>query len=87
MRSIKIEVTFRQKETFAAYNAATDYLKNHGYSYGSMQRGSPTAIKKGDYLIEKWRYLTPEERENIDGIISGEFRNGPVSVFIYGGNT
>jgi len=54
-------------ETFSAHYAAQEWLRENGYSYGSTCRNMPIAIKKGDYSIAKWKNLTNEERQDIDG--------------------
>jgi len=80
--------TFKSKETFGAYNDACAWLKENGYSYGSMCSSSPTAIMKGDWDISKWWNLSNEERANIHGTITSKskgsgYRDGPVIVEIY----
>lgn len=74
---------FTSEHTFGAYYAAEKWLKAHGYSYGSMQAGSPTAIMKNagglEWDIPKWRYVP--NKGQLDGTIeSNDFRNGPVIV-------
>lgn len=53
-----------------AYEAAEDYARSLGYSVGSMQSGSPTALFRGYCYVSKWRNLTSEEQENCDGTIT-----------------
>jgi hypothetical protein len=74
---------FENERTFEAYNDACKWLKENGYSYGSMCSPAPTAIVKGNYYIAKWRNLTTKERNEVDGTITGDFRNGPVTVEVY----
>lgn len=73
-------ITFNNSGTFAAYHAACAWLKENGFSYGSMSGFLPTAIKRGDWAIAKWKNLTAQERRDIDGTIEGDFREGPVVV-------
>jgi hypothetical protein len=70
---------------FAAYHAAEKWLKENGYSYGSMCSPEPTAIMKGDIHIAKWRNLSAKERAEVHGKITTEsdFRNGPIIVTIF----
>ncbi len=68
---------------FEAYNKAIRWLEERGFSYGSMQRDEPIGILHGDYAIAKWRNLNDQERLDLDGVIKGDKRNGPVSVTIY----
>ena len=75
------EITFDQTGDFAAVDAACNWLTEHGYSVGSMCGHMPMGILKGDWIIAKWRNLTPKERNQLDGkLISNDFRNGPIVV-------
>ena len=74
-----MEKVFSDEGTFAAYNAATKWCADNGYSVGAMQAGSPTGVIKGDHLVSKWRYLS---RADVDGTIEGNFREGPVTLKI-----
>lgn len=74
---------FIGKETFEALHKAQKWCNDNGYSFGPTCVCSPQAIKKGNWNIAKWRNLTPSERKNIDGTITGDGRNGPIKVDIY----
>lgn len=78
--------TFTQTGAFQALMAAQDWLDQRGYSYGSQQRGAPTAIKKGDHIIGKWRNLDASDRAVMDGTMEGDFRNGPVTIKLKDGH-
>jgi hypothetical protein len=65
---------------FRANDAAERWLSDHGFSVGSMQRGSPRGIKHGDWSIAKWRNLPEEDRDALDGVMTGDMRNGPVTI-------
>lgn len=73
-------ITFPDQGTFAAVGAACKWLSENGYSYGSMQRGAPIGIMKGDYAISKWRNLSAADVADLDGYMQGDFRNGPVII-------
>ena len=73
-------ITFINSGDFAAARAAEDWLRENGYSWGAMQRNDPRAIYNGDYVIGKWRNLSPYERANADGTMTGDMRKGPVTV-------
>lgn len=76
-----IEMTFNQTGDFVAVDLARVWLKDHGYSYGSMCMDMPIGILKGDWRIAKWRNLTGKERDQLDGqMVSSDFRNGPVVI-------
>ena len=40
----------------------------------------PVAVLKGDWLIAKWKNLTKKEIAQLDGMVDGNFRDGPVTV-------
>jgi hypothetical protein len=70
---------------FSAYHAACAWLKKRGFSYGSLQRGAPTAIYKDDSSVAEWRNLSKKDRDAMDGVMltpTGEYRNGPVVVLL-----
>lgn len=37
---------------------------------------------RGDVLIAKWHNLSAKERAECDGVMTGDFRNGPVTINI-----
>ena len=67
---------------FAAVDAAEKWIRENGYSVGSMQRGAPRGILKGDFDIAKWRNLNTKERAELDGLMEGG-RGGPVTIRIW----
>jgi hypothetical protein len=77
---MQFEKKFEQKGTWAAYDVARQWLKESGYSYGSSSVDGPVGILKGDFCISKWRNMTPKERSQLDGTLSGELREGPVVI-------
>jgi len=81
-------LTFNQPpssdDDFIAMRAAERWLSENGYSVGSSQRGSPRGIKRGQWLIAKWRGLSIADRSDLDGVMTGG-RGGPVTIEIYGG--
>ncbi|WP_199287344.1 hypothetical protein [Acinetobacter portensis] len=73
------EIEFAQVGDFSAVSAAENWLREHGFSYGSMCMDMPIGILKGDWCIAKWRNLTAKERNQLDGkLLSSDFRSGPV---------
>lgn len=70
---------------FSATRQAEAWLTAAGYSYGRMQGHDPRGILKGrEWDIQKWRNLGPKERSALDGMMTGDPRNGPVFVTIKG---
>ncbi len=82
-REILIEKIFDNKGTFEALHAAQSWCKENGFSFGPTCVCAPQAVLKGDWDIAKWRNLTPSERNDIDGTISGDGREGPMTVTIF----
>lgn len=76
--------TFTQKGDFAAMTAAEDFLRVAGFSIGSSERGSPRGIVFGDCAISKWRRLSSQDRDDMHGQMTGDGRNGPLTVTIFG---
>jgi hypothetical protein len=76
--------TFDQPGDFAAQAAAKQWLHERGYSVGIMEADAPRGIMRGDVLIAKWCNLSPRERATLDGQMTGDMRNGPVTVEIFG---
>lgn len=69
--------------TFGALADATEWLKQHGYSVGSMERDYPIGIKKGSYSIAKWTNLSDSDRFLLDGVLwSEDFREGDVTLLL-----
>ena len=77
------EKTFDQQGDFAALYAASNWLRANGYSCGSWQRGSPCGIMRGlEWSISKWRGMNARERDALHGQMSGDGRNGPITIRI-----
>lgn len=75
--------TFKADGDFKAFYAAENWLRENGYSTGSMERDEPIGIAKGDCYISKWRNLG-EDKDLLDGVIArGDKRNGDVTVIIF----
>ncbi len=73
------KLTFKEKGDFKAWYACQNWLDSHGYSYGSTSaRAAGVGVLKGDYCIAKMHNLTRQEISELDGIVDGDFRNGPV---------
>lgn len=72
---------FQGTGSFQAIWAAEKWLKERGYSHGSMDSDNPMGVKFGDCLIRKWTNMRVSERRQMDGTIeSKDFRSGPVVV-------
>ncbi|MDY7565825.1 hypothetical protein QN400_10690 [Pseudomonas sp. RTC3] len=72
--------TFEAPGTFDAWKAARKWLEENGYSCSDTSAMHPVAVLKGDWLIAKWKNLTKKEIAQLDGMVDGNFRDGPVTV-------
>lgn len=68
---------------FAAVNSAERFLSDAGFSIGSEQRGSPRGILFGEFDIQKWHNLDEGHREALHGTMTGNMREGPVTITIF----
>lgn len=72
--------TFDQTGDWQAITAAEQWCKEQGISWGRMCGSSPIGLKRGEWDIMKWRNLSQEDINGLDGTITGDMRNGPVTV-------
>lgn len=83
-KPVKFTKTFEARdESFVAFEEARSWLQARGFSVGRMQREDPIGIMMGDHDIQKWRHLSKEDREELDGILTGDKRHGPITVELY----
>lgn len=78
-------IEFDAEGDFAALIDAKAFLAARCFSYGSPQAGAPMGVLFGDVLISKWRNLSPEDREDLHGMIvaeAGSMRHGPVKIML-----
>lgn len=66
-----------------AHRKAAAWCEENGYSVGEMCGPQPIGIMRGEWQIAKWRNLTKREQDQLDGTITGNFRDGPVKVTIF----
>ena len=80
-----MKIIFKAGQDFEAFYNAEKWLKENGYSWGSMQRSDPIGITKENWIGgAKWRHLTPKGKAALDGIIEGESkRNGDITITIF----
>ena len=71
---------FQRAGDFESWYECQRWLKERGYSVGSTCFGSPVGVLRGDYIIAKWRNLNEKERAELDGTVTGDFRNGPLTL-------
>lgn len=75
--------TFTGAGEFEAMYAAERWLKERGFSVGRQQAHAPRGILFGDFEVAKWRNLSTEERVALHGTMTGDGRNGPITVLIF----
>jgi hypothetical protein len=80
--SYPIVKVFDEPGDFRANEAAERWLDENGYSVGRMQGSAPRGILRGDFDIQKWRNLSDAERDALHGTMTGDFRDGPITVRI-----
>jgi hypothetical protein len=82
------EKRFEDTGTWAALNAAIAWAKDKGYNAGSLSHPYPLALVKGLYgdspLPNKWKDFKKGDMKFVDGMIDGNFRDGPITVKILG---
>jgi hypothetical protein len=71
-------------DTFSGVRAAEDYIRQLGYSLGSMERHRPIGLLKGEgHYISKWTRMTDAEHNQLDGWLEGpDYREGDVTVVL-----
>jgi hypothetical protein len=76
-------ITFDRPGTFEALNALETLLRTAGFSVGSGCFDAPACVLFGRYTIAKWKNLTLAERATAHATITGDRRNGPVTLTIF----
>lgn len=75
---------FDKPGTFNSLYAAESWLRQNGYSYGSLAGDSPVALFKGKCYVSKWYNLSESEKKNVNGLMTSKnFREGPVKIEIF----
>jgi hypothetical protein len=72
--------------TFTAFRAAEDFLKELGYTVGSMCLDSPIGFADADNFgyVAKWYNIDPTDRSHLDGVIlSEDFREGGCRILFF----
>lgn len=86
-RSVIDKAFFNVEGTFESMYAAHSWFREKGYDDGSTCVGMPCAIMKGSYmdydLPLKWKNMTKEERDSVHGVMVGNMREGPVTVYLF----
>ncbi|OJW42407.1 MAG: hypothetical protein BGO50_01360 [Rhodanobacter sp. 67-28] len=73
-------VTFTETGTFEASRKAEAWCAARGLSLGPSDRFGQRGILLGNYCIAKWHNLTKQEIAQLDGVLTGDGRHGPVHI-------
>lgn len=79
-----LTIIFRESGEFEACRAAERWCDDRGIAVGEMQAAAPRGLLLGYYRIAKWRNLNDAERKALDGRMTGDMRNGPVTIALNG---
>lgn len=75
-----MKIVFPDSAPFAALKAAEFWCHNNGIAFGSLQGDAPRGLHRGQAVIAKWHTLTAAEIAALDGRMTGDMRNGPVTI-------
>jgi hypothetical protein len=81
------KIVFKQPGDFEAFHAAEQWCRDNGISFGSMERGNPIGLMRGNWSISKWSNMTKKEQSECHGTMTAKagFRSGPVTITMEGG--
>lgn len=79
-----LTVVFNEQGDFEACRAAEKWCDDRGIAVGAPERGQPRGLLKEYCCIAKWRNLNDAERRALDGRMTGDMRNGPVTITLNG---
>jgi hypothetical protein len=68
---------------FSATHAAESWLKENGFSLGTMCSPEPRAIMKGEVFLPKWHHFSTKDHASFDGVATAtNWRTGDVTVYL-----
>jgi hypothetical protein len=77
-------VEFEASGTFQAFYKAEAFLRELGYTTGSMEMNAPIGFSLEYDYISKWNNMNHNEHRLLDGIMtSNDFREGSVQVLFF----
>ena len=83
-RKVIKEMEFKAKGTFQAYYEACTWMEENKYNYGSTCVGCPMGFMKKEWDIPwKWRNMTNKQRDSVDGVMTGNIREGSVYLYFF----
>ena len=85
LRQVTASHIFTGSARFQALAEAEAWLDANGYSSGPPCAENKIAVVRGRGVpIGKWRTLSRSEIAEIDGILAGNVRTGPLTLTLYG---
>jgi hypothetical protein len=85
-RSVIWSREYKPTGTFEAFRAAEDFLKELGYTVGSMCLKDPIGFADADKFeyVAKWHNIDATDRASLDGVvISDDFREGGCRILFF----
>ena len=84
-KTVTQAVQFPPVGTFQAFYKAQDFLKDLGFTVGSMCGPDPIGFARGYDYVAKWHNLTQGDKSSLDGLLlhEGGFREGGVTVVFF----
>ena len=74
--------TFDTPGMYRACLEAEEFIRDEGYKVAHMEGRNPRGIAKRQ--PKRWSEMTEAERNQLAGILMGDFKHGPVQVWIDG---
>ena len=77
---------YKPTGTFEAFRAAEDFLKELGYTVGSMCLKDPIGFADADKFeyVAKWHNIDVTDRASLDGVVlSNDFREGGCRILFF----
>lgn len=73
---------FNATGDFAAVKEAEEWCERHGLAVGPVDQESPRGILFGSHAIPKWHNLRQADKDALHGTMTGNMREGPVTVAV-----
>lgn len=82
-RKVTEQITLTDDPLHSAYA----WLYKKGYDYGTKNENDYIPVMKGYYdkydIPMLWKELTPQHKRFIHGVITGDIKNGPITIYLF----
>jgi len=78
-----IREVFEPAGDFGAMRSAEKWCADRGLSVGEPEDGRGRGIVRGGVVLPKWTELTQNQKDTLDGRMTGDMRVGPVVVELW----